>query len=245
MSDSNLEQSEYSSQRLSRITTLWTQFKLAHHGEEFADIRQSLLLRYRGAIQRYLLGAVRDQDQADELFHEFCLRFLQGDFHRANPERGRFRDYVRTVLINLVNDYHRARQAAPHQMAVDAADTPASPSTTDDNFDTCLRDELMDRTWKALESNNASYHAVLQLKVREPELTSREMCERLAESDIEMTASTVRKTVERARKKFGQLFLDQVLETIEFDAPAELRAELKRLRLLGYCESELDARGLV
>ena len=27
---------------------------------------------------------------------------MRGDFGRADPERGRFRDYVKTTLINLV-----------------------------------------------------------------------------------------------------------------------------------------------
>src|SRR5437868_15369064 len=103
------------SQRLSRIDTLWTMLLRAHGGEPGAvqDAQCKLLERYRGAVYRYLLGAVRDADAAEELAQEFALRFVRGDFRRASPDRGRFRSYLKTALIHLVTDYHRARQRAP------------------------------------------------------------------------------------------------------------------------------------
>src|SRR3954463_9751725 len=104
-------------QRLSRISTRWTLLVQAHGGTRAVPVAQAaLLLRYRAAVVRYLLGAVRDGDAAEELAQEFSLRFLRGAFCRASPERGRFRDYLRTALIHLVNDFHRARQAGPRQM---------------------------------------------------------------------------------------------------------------------------------
>src|SRR5262245_63341462 len=79
--------------RLSRIETTWTLVFQAHQGQEpDALARQRLLLRYRGAIYRYLLGALRDPDAAEELAQEFAVRFLQGGFRRADPQQGRFRD---------------------------------------------------------------------------------------------------------------------------------------------------------
>src|SRR5215218_5179677 len=99
--------------RLSRIETLWPAVERAHGAppEESAAAMWDLLRRYRGAVYRYLAGAVRDPDAADELFQEFALRFLRGDFRRADPGRGRFRDYVKSALINLVNDHHSRRRA--------------------------------------------------------------------------------------------------------------------------------------
>src|SRR5437867_9487672 len=91
-------------QRLSKIATLWTVVFRAHEGgaDSAQEARNRLMLRYSGAVYRYLLGAVRDPEAAGDLCQEFALRFLRGDFRRAAPERGRFRDYVKSALINLV-----------------------------------------------------------------------------------------------------------------------------------------------
>ena len=110
-------------QRLSRIATQWSLVFNAHQGQADApraDLSK-LLSRYSGAAYRYLLGAVRDPEVADELTQEFALRFVRGDFRRANPERGRFRDYLRTALINLVNDHHRQQQEKPRALGVEPA----------------------------------------------------------------------------------------------------------------------------
>src|SRR5262245_20140358 len=105
--------------RLSRITTLWSP-ALRVHGdttERAGRARQEFMERYGGAVHRYLLGALRDAEAADELFQEFALRFLRGDFKHANPERGRFRDYLKTALFHLIGDYQRRQRAQPPPLA--------------------------------------------------------------------------------------------------------------------------------
>ena len=86
-------------QRLSRITTHWTGIIRAHQGTTTTaeKARAELLQCYAGAVYRYLLGAVRDADAAQDLSQEFVVRFLRGGFRRADPERGRFRDYLKTA----------------------------------------------------------------------------------------------------------------------------------------------------
>ena len=135
--------------RLSRISTQWTMVFKAHAG--FADparaALQNLLERYSGAAFRYLLGALRDPEVADDLAQEFALRFVRGDFRRAEPERGRFRDYLKTSLIHLVNDYHRMRQAQPRQLGAVEPAAPVSASLTSElDFVTSWREELLERT---------------------------------------------------------------------------------------------------
>jgi RNA polymerase sigma-70 factor (ECF subfamily) len=91
-------------QRLSRISTLWSVVCMAHRSgqEEAAAAQERLLGLYGGAIRRYLRAAVRDEDAAEELFQEFAVRFLQGRLRRADPQRGRFRDFVKGVLVHMV-----------------------------------------------------------------------------------------------------------------------------------------------
>src|SRR5262245_6756508 len=107
--------------RLSQISTMWTALRRAHEGDADEERRllAGLIERYQGAAYRYLTAATGDPDVAAELFQEFAVRFLRGDFRRASPDRGRFHDYLRTHLINP--DSRRPgvdRQEAP---AADAA----------------------------------------------------------------------------------------------------------------------------
>ncbi len=140
-------------QHLSRVSTMWTMVLEAHGGE--ADSATAALAglaqRYSGVVYRYLLGAVRDPDAAAELSQEFALRILRGAFRRADPSRGRFRDYLKTALIHLVDDYHTAQRARPRRLL---HDVPAGPTSgvpeAEPDFVATWRSELLDRTWKSL-----------------------------------------------------------------------------------------------
>jgi RNA polymerase sigma-70 factor (ECF subfamily) len=231
------------SEHLSRISTLWAVVQQAHQGQADATAaaQAALLERYGGAVYRYLLGALRAPDLADELFQEFALRFVRGDFRRADPGRGRFRDYVRTALIHLVNDYHRTRQKWPAPLA---GDVPAlATSDAPDIFHADWRGELLQRTWQALAEAHSAYHAVLLLRVDEPELPSAAMAERLApQLGRSCTAAWVRKTLQRAHTRYGELLLDEVARTLSTPTTAALEAELTELDLLRYCRSVLARR---
>src|SRR6516225_8801909 len=114
---------DFPSPHLGQISTPWTLLRLAHADSEASgDAKRLLVQRYGGAVYRYLLGALRDEQAALELFQEFALRFLRGDFHRADAEAGRFRDYLRGALIHLVTDYHRQRRAQPRPLPGDIAE---------------------------------------------------------------------------------------------------------------------------
>ena len=104
--------------RLSRISTIWTLLSDAHKAlrTRAGDARLALIQRYQGAAYRYLLGAVRNPDAADELFQEFALRVMQGAFAHADPARGRFRSYLKTMLYHLVVDYQRRQRRLPRSL---------------------------------------------------------------------------------------------------------------------------------
>jgi len=73
--------------RLSRISTMWTllnQAQASPRDDSHAAL-VALIERYQGAAYRYLLGAVRNPDVADDLFQEFALRLAQGAFRSGDP----------------------------------------------------------------------------------------------------------------------------------------------------------------
>src|SRR5437667_9614348 len=134
-------------ERLSQISTLWTMLLRAHEspGDAARSARHALLQRYGRAAYRYLIGAVHDSEAAKELAQELAVRFLRGDFHRADPGRGRFRDYLKSALIHLVTDFRRSQQRKPRPLD---HDTPA-PKFEDPDDDAVFlagwRAELLDR----------------------------------------------------------------------------------------------------
>lgn len=238
--------------RLSRISTQWSVVFQAHHGspEEVSQAQAELMTRYAGAVHRYLLSVLRDEHAAEELDQEFAVRFIRGDFHRADPSRGRFRDFVRRALRNLMIDYQRRRRRVPRQFA---ADTPepidaASQGELDREFLRSWRQELMTRAWDALKDiervTGRPYYTVLRSRMLHPEKRSHELAEALAvQLDRPgLNASWVRQTLLRARDQFVHRLIAEVAASLPDPGPAEIEAELADLNLLHYCEPVLRRR---
>ena len=102
---------------ISRISTIWTDVLQAHGDDEQAAraAQSDVMQRYSGAIHRYLLKVLGNEEAADEVFQRFALAFIRGDFRRAAPDRGRFRDYIKVSILRLVSKYRRQRDAEPMQ----------------------------------------------------------------------------------------------------------------------------------
>jgi RNA polymerase sigma factor (sigma-70 family) len=241
-------------QHLSKIETLWSLVRRAHGGAApgVSESQEQLLQRYGGAVHRYLLGALRDADAADELFQEFCLRFLRGDFKNASPQRGRFRMYVKTALLNLIVD-HQRRQKKQAQNLSAAGPEPAAeaPSQVDTDlaFRESWREELLERTWQALEEAERKtgnrYCTVLRLRLEQPGLSSAELAEELGRRlGKPHTVGNTRTLLSRARDSFADLLLREVIDSLEHPRPERLHEELIDLKLLSYCEAALKRRGL-
>lgn len=245
--------SECVADRLSRIVTRWSVVYEAHRGSRLATEAQvELLERYAGAIHRYLGAALRDDHAADELGQEFALRFIRGDFRNVDPERGRFRDYVKTVLFRMVANYHKERARSPHALEYDVAD-PLTCSGADEDRESAFVDswrrELLERAWQALavleRTQGKPYCSLLRLRADDPdgELTSGQMALILgSQSGRKLTADGVRKTLQRAREKFAELLFEDVVHSLRKPTPQLLEQELRELGLLGYCRAALERR---
>jgi RNA polymerase sigma-70 factor (ECF subfamily) len=239
--------------RLADITTLWTVVCRAHGDPAAAagvdEAKRELLERYGKAVYRYLAGAVRDADVAGDLAQEFAVRLLQGRLRRADPERGRFRDFVKGVLFHLIADFHRRRKSRPKPLASAALDAAApEPAAAQDRaFDESWRDELLSRTWNALASvpgqAGATFVAVLRFRTQHPACHSPEMAEKLsAQLGKPVTAAWVRQTLHRARDRFADLLIQEVVQTLASPTETELEQELIDLGLLAYCEEAMKRR---
>jgi RNA polymerase sigma factor (sigma-70 family) len=238
--------------RLSQISTVWTLVSRAHGGpaEVDAHAQAALVQRYQAAVYRYLLGALGDADSADEVFQEFALRLLRGDFHRAAPERGRFRDFVRTSLINLVINFRKKHgRAVPlDNIAEPAADSSMSQSL-DEEFLANWRKALLDKAWEALAAlqkpDGPPYYRVVRCKSEHPDLTSAQLAEQLAAempSPTTFTEENLRKILQRGRELFTDLLVDEVAHSLRTSSDDDLAQELIDLGFQSYCRRALERR---
>jgi RNA polymerase sigma factor (sigma-70 family) len=240
--------------RLSRISTIWTMLGNAElqSRRTATDKHCALIQRYQGAVYRYLLGALRDPDAADEVFQDFALRVVQGAFRRADPERGRFRDYLKTTLSHLVTDYHNRLRRRPTLLdkAYDGPDAaPCNAADDDERFLQSWREELMARAWQSLEKaereGGQPYYTVLRFRTENTDATSAEMADRLTQQlkpEHPFTDMGIRKTLQRAKSRFADLLLDEIAQSLEDPTPDQLEQELIDLELLPYCRSALLRR---
>jgi hypothetical protein len=84
-------------------------------GEE-ADRLNQLILRYQQPLRDYLLTAFPSLEaQAGEILQDFAEDRLlkEGWLGKADPDRGRFRDFLKTSLKNFVHDYIRKQNKTP------------------------------------------------------------------------------------------------------------------------------------
>jgi RNA polymerase sigma factor (sigma-70 family) len=244
---------EQRDRQLSQISTEWSMVFQVIRGspEQVSAAQAELMNRYAGAVHRYLMGALRDQDAASELSQEFALRFLQGSFHRADPSRGRFRDFVKRALRNLMIDYHRRRRSRPRPLGAgvpEPVDPRPGPVDFDRRFLESWREDLMARAWVALLGlevrTGQPYHSVLRLRVEYPELHSPELAERLsAMLGRSISAGGLRQALQRSRDRYVGFLVEEVAGSLESPTPDQLEQELGDLGLLDQCRPALRRLG--
>ena len=237
--------------RLSQIETLWSVVRRAHEPENRLAIsaQQQLLEIYGGAIKRYLYASLRDTDVADDLFQDFAIKFVKGDFRNADPDRGRFRFYVKRSIHNLIQQH--LRKSAKHnakELVLDpiAAESETQEQAEDKLFLSSWREDVLDKTWQALamheQRTGVTYYSVLKMRVDNPMLSSDEFASRLAEDlGKPMNSGTARVNLHRAREKFAKLMLETIAASIEEPTRDAIESELIELGLIDYCREFLDS----
>ena len=239
-----LIQSEKSAARLSQIKTNWSQLFAATRpsGEATTEAQRQLLINYSGAVYRYLVGTVRNEDTASDLAQDFAVRFLRGNFGSVTPEKGRFRDFLKRTLSNLVNDHFRKQKTEQNRFQTVAQNETLISETTSDTFDQDWVIEILRRTWEALrqrqQEKSTAYYAVLRARAESPEMNSQQLCDVLSVELPQQTVNDVwvRQNLSRARKVFATLLRAEVAGTLKDSRPEIVDEELMALGLLKYCQ---------
>jgi RNA polymerase sigma factor (sigma-70 family) len=235
-------------EQLNLISTQWSLVRRAQLGPANAtnSAQEQLLERYSAAAHRYLCKVLNDPDAADEVFQEFALRLVRGDLGGANPNRGRFRNFVKGTLFHLIADYRKQRGKWPGPLPADSAGLADIPEEreSDRQFIESWCDELLAHAWAALADSDAEnqqfFFAVLRFRADHPHLRSPQMAEQLAvQLGRPLTAAGVRQILHRAREKFAEFLLDEVSHSLENPTTEQLHQELAELGLLDYCRPAL------
>ncbi len=218
---------------LTDLDTCWTTIRNAHTpGPVGQAAMRELIGRYHDAVERYLRLKLRDRNLADEVFQEFWTKLLTHKLAGADHNKGRFRDYLRTVLHRLIVDHFRARKLQPLPPG-DLLD----PAAGDADYDRVWREAVIKRVWTRLETYEAStpknrYATVLHLRVAEPKASIEEIAERLSEqTGNRVSPEAFRKILQRARGKFLELLIQELRETIHPATPEDIEAEIQDLGL--------------
>src|SRR5579871_1786508 len=169
-------------ERLTEIPTSWTTISSAHTpAAQRHAAMEELVGRYHDAVTRYIHLKVRDKHLADEVLQEFWTKLLTGKLAGADKSKGRFRDYLRTVLHRLIIDHFRTRklQGLPPGDLLD-------PNIPDEDYDRVWREAILKRALTRLETYELKtpknrYATVLALRKDNEGKSIEEIAQRLSD----------------------------------------------------------------
>jgi RNA polymerase sigma factor (sigma-70 family) len=204
-----------------------------------ATARETLCRTYWSAIYSFIRRHGRSIEDAEDLTQDFFCRHLveKNAFKGLDPQRGKFRNFLRTALRNyLANDFDRnqAQKRNSGQRPVPLEDAEKQYQAFSVNNDTA--DRIFDRQWamaimdRAFQRLRAKRTANGQGALFEAlkEFLSRNAndgeCDALAER-FHLQREAVKMAVSRLRKAYKALVRDEIRQTVE--DPKEVDDELR------------------
>ena len=101
----------------------------------------------------------------------------------------------------------------------------------------------MKRLAKDEAESGKPYHSVLRYRVDHPDLRSADLATGLSEKlGKPINAGAVRVLLHRARELFGEMLLDEVIQSLSDASLDEVEQELIELDLHEYCRPALEKR---
>jgi RNA polymerase sigma-70 factor (ECF subfamily) len=198
------------------------------------------VLRYAPAIRKYLLALMRNTHDAEDVAQEFLLKGILRGFVRTEQLRGRFRDYLKTAVRNAALNYLQQHRPA----TLDAADLVWVPDPHDAATEAEAewvaewRGCVLDRALQALDSHerqspDSLFYTAMRLALDHPEEDSTALAARASTATGRtIQAAAFRKQLSRARRRFAELVVDEVRQTLQQPTSERVEEELAELGLL-------------
>ncbi|HMF28143.1 MAG TPA: sigma-70 family RNA polymerase sigma factor [Candidatus Cybelea sp.] len=212
---------------------------IATHWFTLGDANQ-FLVRYEQAVRSYLAVLLGNADEADDVAHDFFIRVVERGFEHADPKRGRFRDYLKVAVRNAALSHLRRKQREPHLTHVAHGRVPVPQEAADNEWLREWQSCVLQRAWRALKRHEDAtpdnyFHTVLCLHVDRPDDNSRALAERVAAAiGRPFSADAYRKQLSRARRKFAQLIVHEVAQTLERPSRERILEELADIGLRDF-----------
>ncbi len=225
-------------------TTHWSVVLTARNpaAPESSAALETLCRTYWYPIYVFVRRQGQSPDDAQDLTQEFFARVLQKDYLRsASREKGRFRNFLIIALKRfMANEWDRARAlkrgGGEKLLSLDTslAETryqmePSAEADPDRVYDRRWALTLLDQTMTRLRKEYEAEGKVSDFDQLKSFLTAERadigygtVAERL-----EISEGAARVAVHRLRKRFRQVFRDQIAQTVS--SPAEIDAEVAHL----------------
>jgi RNA polymerase sigma factor (sigma-70 family) len=224
-------------------TTRWTMIMAAKGRHDPAGQQAMALLcrAYWYPLYAFVRRSGRSAEDAQDLTQAFFARLLEKDFLKAvDPEKGRFRTFLLMALKRFVaNEWHKARAVKRGggvlQLSIDAggaeeryAAEPVDAMSPEMLFDRRWAFTLLDRAMARLrEEFEASGRGAAFEAMKEFLTGGDESCYAELAGKIGSTEGAARVAVHRLRKRFREVFREELAETV---TPEKLGEELRHLR---------------
>jgi len=229
-------------------TTQWTRVLQARGQSEDAQTALSELCEaYYAPVHAFIRRTVNDGEKSRDLTQEFFARLLKRhSLGNADPNRGRFRNYLLTSVKNFLNDQHDAQSAAKRNPGSSLQSIhPDTNSTThpglqipdpqspapDLDFDRKWALALLDRALTALAEEMKSEGKQQTFETLKPWLTgdTQNHPQSQAAADLASTEANVKVAIHRLRRRFRNLVKEQIAATLPEPNPAQIADELSYL----------------
>jgi len=169
----------------------------AYHGkgnDKGVEAVQRFLIRYMPALRKHVLYVFRlKNDQVDDILHDFITDkiFFRNILSVADPQRGKFRTFLLTVLDNYIrNKLKRGNHSNTTRLSTVASDLVAvtSSNSTSEMFDLAWAREVIVQTLHEMKSQCIAskrldiwavfeYRVIRPTLMHEPPLSYRQLAE--------------------------------------------------------------------
>jgi RNA polymerase sigma-70 factor (ECF subfamily) len=201
--------------------------------------------RYAAAILKYLGAVLRNADEAEEALQDFLLRVVQGSLAGADPDRGRFRHYLKQAVRNAAISRLRRRRREP--AAEPEAAEVASLEVADRRWLDGWRECVLERAWRELESlqrrspGNLGF-TVLRAATDQPHSSGEQLAAAVARKlGRPLSHDAFRKQLSRARRVFAELVVQETAQTLERPTAEQVEDELSETGLMSLLKPYLPA----
>jgi len=217
--------------RVSFPDTAWTRVIAGRCGDagQTARALEDLCRQYWPAIYSYLRALGQTKEEAEDAAQDFTSAFILGEpLHRADPERGRLRSYmkqsIRNFLAKRIRDASRLKRGGGVEHAVfeDVAEL-ASALPSDEAYDREWAFTVMERAMTALRESYTARGKGALFDLLKPALAGVEPLQPYAVLGLSagVSEAQIKLEVHRARRRLADVLRREVAATVASEAAVE------------------------